>query len=156
MNAFLTGLLLFCGAASVAAQDAPSMPFGIMPDAITDGSPQRVFTGNAAPGTFEPRFLELLQNFHVIHFAHLLKTAEAPPHHWSERPQPDENQAGDNGMALDYAVGLCNRLAADGWFNVPHWADNHYVRRMAEFVRDQMRPDLRVYAEYAYDVGLKT
>lgn len=154
MKAFLIGLFAMgLVSFSVAAEDAPPIPFGIMPEAITDWSPQRVFADNAAPGTFDPRFLEMLQDVHVIHFAHLLKTAKAPPHSWQERVRPGESQAGDKGMAFEHAVDLCNRLGTDGWFNVPHWADDHYVRRMAELVRDRMDSNLRVSVEYAYDVG---
>jgi len=45
-------------------------------------------------------------------------------------------------------VALANRLNADPWFNLPHKADNNYVRQYAKYVKENLRPGLKAYVEY--------
>ena len=48
------------------------------------------------------------------------------------------------GVALELIARLCNELGASPWVNVPHLADDDYVRSLAQFFKDQLRPDLKV------------
>jgi hypothetical protein len=49
-------------------------------------------------------------------------------------------------------IDLSNRLGADPWFCLPHLADDQYVRRFAEMVRDRLDPKLKVYVEYSNEL----
>lgn len=56
------------------------------------------------------------------------------------------------GVPLEVTVALVNQLNAHVWFNIPHNADDDYVRRYAEYVRDHLKPDLIAYIEYSNEV----
>jgi hypothetical protein len=49
-------------------------------------------------------------------------------------------------------IQLANRLGADPWFNIPHLADEIYIRKFAEVVRRSLRSDLKVYVEHSNEV----
>jgi hypothetical protein len=46
-------------------------------------------------------------------------------------------------------VQLCNTLQKDMWLCIPHRADDDYVQRTAELVRDTLSPELLIYVEYS-------
>ena len=45
-------------------------------------------------------------------------------------------------------VKLANILNRDPWFNIPHAADDNLVRRYANYVSHNLRPNLKAYIEY--------
>jgi cysteine-rich repeat protein len=47
---------------------------------------------------------------------------------------------------------LANLTQKDPWFNLPHRADDEYVKRYAEYLRDNLNPDLTIYLEYSNEV----
>jgi hypothetical protein len=102
---------------------------------------------------FHPKFLALVKPFGVLRFMDYAKTNNSKQEHWSDRPSPEYfSQGTERGAALEYAIALCNRVQADCWFNIPHMADDDYIRRYAEIVRDQLDPKLRAYVEYSNEV----
>ncbi|HEX6245807.1 MAG TPA: hypothetical protein VFZ61_33010 [Polyangiales bacterium] len=102
---------------------------------------------------FHPQFLELVKPFSVLRFMDYFETNGSKQVRWSDRATPDYfSQGTDKGGAIEYAIALCNRLKADCWFNIPHMADDDYVRHYAELVRDQLDPGLRAYVEYSNEV----
>lgn len=104
---------------------------------------------------FHPRFLELLRGFDVIRFAHLMQCGGDGPRTWEARITPaHQTQAGPKGIALEYAIALCNRLDADAWFTMPVNSNPAYFRAFAQAVRDGLEPHRRVYVEYGDDVGV--
>ncbi len=103
---------------------------------------------------FHPRFLSLLQGFRIIRFSHLLQTVNNDNERWGDRAVPtDQTQGAPNGMAIEYALNLCNTLGVDAWFNIPHKADDDYVRNFARLVKNHLNEDLDVYIEYTHDAG---
>ena len=53
-------------------------------------------------------------------------------------------QEGDNGGSIEYLVQLANTVGANPWVNMPHAADDQYVRQFATYVKQHLRPDLKV------------
>jgi hypothetical protein len=49
-------------------------------------------------------------------------------------------------------ISLANELEKDAWFNIPHLADDAFVRAFAELVRDQLDPELVAYVEFSNEV----
>jgi hypothetical protein len=81
--------------------------------------------------------------------------------HWSDRRAYDyaTQMSGDpaqgnfqNGIAPEYMIELCNELRDDLWINIPHMADDTYIRNLAGLVRDHLAPGLRVYVEWSNEV----
>lgn len=102
---------------------------------------------------FDPQLVRLVQPFSVLRFMDYFGTNGSTQKHWKDRPKPsDFSQGTEKGGAIEYAIALCNRVQADCWFNIPHMADDDYVRHYAELVRDQLDPKLRAYVEYSNEV----
>lgn len=41
------------------------------------------------------------------------------------------------------------RVGANAWVNIPHKASDAFIASFAAFLRDRLRPDLKVYVEYS-------
>lgn len=102
---------------------------------------------------FVPKFLEGLKGFHCIRFMDWMNTNFSPQKEWSTRSHVNDYSQGlEKGIAVEYAITLCNTLQTDAWFCVPHQADDDYITRFALLVRDQLNPKLKVYLEYSNEV----
>jgi hypothetical protein len=106
---------------------------------------------------FYPIFLDRIQKYTAIRFVHwmlgqdtnLIGTTQV---HWTDRPQPDDAQWSVRGVPVEIMVELANRLHADPWFNIPHVADDDYVRNFAHVVATELDPSLRAYVEDSNEV----
>lgn len=56
------------------------------------------------------------------------------------------------GVSLEHQVELCNTLGVDGWFNIPHLADDYYIFKMAELINNTLAKNLKAYIEYSNEV----
>jgi hypothetical protein len=57
-----------------------------------------------------------------------------------------------NGMSVEYMVQLANDLNANPWFNMPHMADDDFVRNFATYVRDHLKPGLTASVEWSNEI----
>jgi len=117
--------------------------------------------------------LLLLRNFKVIRMMNLMESslkklcfnpADCPADvgTWDFRAKLDDAVWGGNdgrtpdedhkGVAMEVMVGLANTLQRDIWVNMPHVADNDYVKNYAKYVNDNLDPNLKVYVEYSNEV----
>lgn len=103
-------------------------------------------------GTFRKAFLDRLGGMTTLRFMDWMSTNNSPKRHWDDRPRLDVFGQAETGAPLEYMVELCNLLQLRPWFNMPHLADDAYVRRFAEEVRDTLAPSLPVYVEYSNEV----
>jgi hypothetical protein len=118
--------------------------------------------GNAG-SPFHPLFLERLSPFGAIRFMGMQETNTSDIRVWSDRRDAKDIRQGSgpggtlsepivNGMSVEYMVQLANDLDADPWFNMPHQADDTFVRSFATYVRDHLEPGRKVYVEWANEV----
>lgn len=56
------------------------------------------------------------------------------------------------GVSIEYQIELCNILGVDGWFNIPHLADDDYIFNMALLINNTLSPNLKAYIEYSNEV----
>lgn len=105
---------------------------------------------------FTPEYLNYLKDFSTIRFMAMSGITRNPESHWSERPHLQEatwgGGYGARGAPLEIQVDLANRMQTDAWFNLPHAADDEYIRNFASYVRDQLHPQARIYVEYTNEV----
>ncbi len=102
---------------------------------------------------FQPEYLDRLKPFKVLRFMDWANTNNSSDSRWLSRTRKGiTTQAGKDGVAIEYMVQLCNELGADPWFCMPHLADDDYIRRYAELVRDRLHPDATIYLEYSNEV----
>ncbi len=120
--------------------------------------------------TFNPDFLDKIDDFQVLRFMDWMNTNAvldrsgkplvgdgidaAPLLAWEDRPKPGDMRWGDSsaGVPVEAMVELANRVGAEPWFNMPVNAGDDYVREFARYVRDHLRPDLRVHVELSNEV----
>ena len=72
---------------------------------------------------------------------------------WNSRSTPATfHWGGYNGVPYEAQIQLSNELKEDLWINVPHLADDDYVRNLAQLVQQRLTPGLRVWVEYSNEV----
>ncbi|MDR6820625.1 hypothetical protein J2X76_005825 [Neorhizobium sp. 2083] len=102
--------------------------------------------------TFRAPFLERLNGMSALRFMDWMGTNNSKVASWNDRPKLGQFGKSDLGVPLEYMIELCNLVKSDPWFNMPHLADDDYVRRFAEQVRKDLDPDLKVHVEYSNEV----
>jgi hypothetical protein len=101
---------------------------------------------------FNRAFLDYVTAFGTIRFMDWMRTNGSTQRVWQDRPKPDHctwRPKVHSGVPIEVMVELCNEIKADGWFCMPHQADDDYVRAFAVYVRDHLDPDLKAYVEYS-------
>lgn len=121
--------------------------------------------------TFNPAYLSLVGEFHVVRFMDWMNTnlllgrdgrriegeaaiEMAPLLSWADRPLPTDMRWGDGsrGVPVEAMVEFANRIGAAPWFNMPVNASDEYLRGFATYVRDHLRPGLKVHVELSNEV----
>ena len=101
---------------------------------------------------FNPAYLDYMKDFKVVRFMNMSGITRNPISNWNDRPKlKDATWAGKQGVRgapLEIMVALANRLNSDPWFNLPHKADNNFVRQYAKYVKENLKPGLKAYVEY--------
>jgi hypothetical protein len=100
---------------------------------------------------FNPVFLERTRQYKVLRLMEWMETnTDNQDGTWAKRPRlADARWTGQGGVPLEVLIELANRLNAYPWFNIPHRANDDYVRNFAQTVRDKLDPALKVYLEYS-------
>ncbi|MGK0271560.1 MAG: hypothetical protein ACI88H_002224 [Cocleimonas sp.] len=101
---------------------------------------------------FNPDYLNFMKNFGVIRLMPMSGITRNSDERWDQRPNMQEATwggiYGSRGAPLEIQIELANRLKANPWLNVPHIADNNYMRKFAQYVKKHLDPDLTPYIEY--------
>lgn len=108
---------------------------------------------------FHPLYRERLQDFGILRFMQTQETNTSDIQTWNDRRDADDARQSSglsgpmaNGMSVEHMVQLANELNADPWFNMPHMANNEFVRNFATYVRDHLEPGLTAYVEWSNEV----
>jgi len=117
----------------------------------------------AAFSPFHPLYLQRLRPFGTLRFMGMQETNSSDIRTWSDRRDANDIRQGSgiegspseplaNGMSVEYMVQLANDLDADAWFNMPHMADDTFVRNFASYVRDHLEPGRKAYVEWSNEI----
>ncbi len=102
---------------------------------------------------FNPVFLDKIKRFRTLRFMDWIVTNNSPQKDWAERAKvTNYTWANEKGVPLEIMVALANKLKADPWFNIPHLATDDYITKFAQYVKDNLDPDLTAYVEYSNEV----
>ena len=101
---------------------------------------------------FNPEFLEKIQPFDTLRFMDWMATNNSQQGEWDNRPTPDNSQFFGEIATLEDMVELANRTDSNPWFTLPHMATDEYITNFAQYVRDNLDPELKVYVEYSNEV----
>ena len=105
-----------------------------------------------AGGVFNPDWIARVQDFRAVRFMDWMQTNGSEQQSWADRPKPTDRTWTRAGVPVEIMVALANELNADPWFNMPHQADDDYVREFATVVRDSLAPHLIAYVEHSNEV----
>ena len=111
---------------------------------------------------FNPKFLASLQPFSTIRFLGMMvpdfgsattSDGQSGPLTWAESTPPTYfTQAVQSGISVEYMVDLCNILHENMWVTMPVNADSEYVTNFAQYVEENLNPNLKVYVEYGNEL----
>ena len=104
-----------------------------------------------AGAIYNPQWLDLVADSRDFRFMGWMKTNSSDIKTWDNRPTPDQPHLG-NGVSVEDMVRLANETGTDPWFTISHLADEEYIRKFAEYVRDNLDPSLTVRVEYSNEV----
>ncbi len=106
-----------------------------------------------ADRVFDPAFVASLRGYAALRFLDWQQVNENPASRWSTRSLPeDSSQVTRKGVAIEHMVHLANEAGADPWFIMPYAADADYISRFAQYVRDNLDRDRRVYVELGNEI----
>jgi len=73
---------------------------------------------------------------------------------WENRTTPQHQTQANRkaGWAIEYIVACANALNNDLWYHIPDRADENYVRQAAKYIKANLKPNLKLYLEYANEV----
>ncbi len=132
-----------------------------MPDYNGQSFAGQRWTPGANFSPFHPLYKERLDDFGIIRFMQTQETNTSDIRTWSDRRdatdsrQSSTNGSGGqlaNGISVEHMVQLANELNADPWFNMPHMADDNFVRNFATYVEENLEPGLTAYVEWSNEI----
>ena len=106
----------------------------------------------AAGVTFNPAWLARIENLRSIRFMDWMSTNGSTSTTWDKRANLNDFSYVRRGVPAEVMIELANLIGADPWFNMPHMADDNYIRSFAEMTKERLRPELRAYVEYSNEV----
>jgi hypothetical protein len=102
---------------------------------------------------FNPGYQKNIAGYGVLRMMGWNATNNITSSTWASRTTPTTfHWGGYNGVPYEAQIQLSNELREDLWINVPHLADDDYVRKLAQLVQQQLSPGLRVWVEYSNEV----
>lgn len=113
---------------------------------------ERHLARHEAGEIFNPDWLALIDDAETLRFMDWMATNSSEQVEWSDRPRMEDYSWALHGAPLEVMLELANITGAEPWFTLPHGADDDYMRRFAEMVRDRLRPDLRAWIELSNEV----
>ncbi|MEQ6248525.1 hypothetical protein ABMC89_06515 [Sulfitobacter sp. HNIBRBA3233] len=101
---------------------------------------------------FNPDWLRRMEGFDALRFMDWMDTNDSTQSAWGDRPRREDASWAVKGVPLEVMLDLVAQLEADPWFNIPHLADDGYVRAFARMVAEELPPSRRAYVEYSNEV----
>ncbi len=102
-----------------------------------------------AGALFNPDWLARIDGMAVLRFMNFMRTNHATIAQWDDRPKIEDYVWTTNGLPLEALIRLANETGIEPWFNIPHLADDEFITRMAQMIREDLDPDLRAWIEFS-------
>jgi hypothetical protein len=100
---------------------------------------------------FNPLWLDRIRGVDGLRFMDWTQVNDSTLSNWSDRPKVTDATWFD-GVPFEIMIALANEIDANPWFNVPHLADDDFVRSLAELVEAGVEDELTVYVEFSNEV----
>lgn len=106
-----------------------------------------------AGAVFNPDWLDVVSDSRELRFMDWMGTNGATIDSWDDRAEvTDAIWRSKGGVPVEIMVQLANEAGVDPWFNMPHTADDDYIREFATYVRDNLDPELTARVEFSNEV----
>ncbi|WP_330629344.1 calcium-binding protein (plasmid) [Thioclava litoralis] len=102
-----------------------------------------------AGAVYNPDWINLIDNARQLRFMDWLNTNSSTAVTVEDLKISTDERGLTTDASLEDMVRLANEVGADPWFSIPYLADESYIRAFAEYVRDNLDPDLVVRVEYS-------
>lgn len=104
-----------------------------------------------AGAIFNPNWVSLIDDVRSVRFMDWMDTNNSVYQSFEDYPTAD-HYTWSKGAPLEVMVRLANEIGADPWFNMPHKADDDFIRKFAQYVHENLNPQLKAYVEYSNEV----
>ena len=101
---------------------------------------------------FNPDFLQRLKGVRLVRFMDWFATNNSTLATLQDRPRPGDYTYARQGVPIEVAIALANKLHANPWLTVPHLAQDALVQDWAEVTRQQLDPGLVAHVEFSNEV----
>lgn len=116
-------------------------------------TPFLAFAKHAKSIIFNPDYLHFMKDFRVIRFMNMSGITRNNLAKWENRPKVSQatwgGKEGVRGIPLEIMIELANTVNADPWFNLPHKADDNFIRQYAHYTKTHLKQGLKTYIEYS-------
>ncbi len=112
----------------------------------------RPFEATHRTRIFHPHFLASLAPHRVLRFMDWMRTNDAEPLAWAERPRSEDARWTTKGAPLEVMLELARAAGADPWLTVSHRADDATVQGLAALAAERLPPGRRVWVEHSNEV----
>jgi uncharacterized protein (TIGR03437 family) len=112
---------------------------------------------------YTDEFLQSFRNFQTLRYMDFTATNDSTPSgsptdrlNWNERRLPfdatQQNQGRKVGGSWELAVQLANQTGTDMWINIPAAATDAYIESLANMMKNNLHPRLKIYMEHGNEV----
>ncbi len=101
---------------------------------------------------FNPDWLARIRGFRVVRLMDWMATNDSTQSQWENRPKVSDFSWAVKGVPLEIMLALSQEIDVDVWFNMPHLADDDYVRRFAMQVQKHLPQGRQAYVEFSNEV----
>ncbi len=99
---------------------------------------------------FTNQFLNQLKPFSTIRYENWMQVIGSTISTWQQRTPPTSFLATtSSGVPYEDMIELANESQTNMWINIPALADSNYVQNLAELIKADLDPNLKVYVEYS-------
>lgn len=101
---------------------------------------------------FNPKWLDIIDDAQSLRFMDWMATNNSQVATSADAPSVQDASWALKGVPLEIMVQLANLTGTDPWFNIPHLADETFIRDFVTQVRDTLNPALKAYFEFSNEV----
>ncbi|MCC0178519.1 cadherin-like domain-containing protein [Waterburya agarophytonicola K14] len=105
-----------------------------------------------AEETYNPDFINTIANFDTLNYLNWAGINSSTEIEWSDRSTPKSSIFAEDLVSIEEMVELANQTQTNPWFHLPHQATDEYVTNFAEYVAENLNPELDVYLEYSHEI----
>ncbi|HEY1125741.1 MAG TPA: hypothetical protein VGE65_08910 [Sphingobium sp.] len=130
----------------------------VMLRAVDASNPVRNFdcreAGADQTALYDPTFLASVKRYNTLRFMKWQAIEANKVVTWAKRTTPAMGpiMGEADGIAIENLIALANQTKTNPWFCMPWNADDDYIRRFAQLVRDTLDPNLTAYVETSNEV----